>query len=132
MKIALIIGYSREFAGIGSSSGSCRRNEGQSCLEPGRFHRFWSQSRRGDSSLMKKIKAVSIIGNYDQTVLKVPKKSEEWKDQKVPEKWFSFHWSFEHLSKKSIEYLNEPAGNPERNIQRLEGLVHPWQPGFSG
>lgn len=55
--------------------------------------------------LLKKLKAKCIIGNYDQKVLKIPQKSEEWKEKKVPEKWFSFKWSFEHLSKKSIDFL---------------------------
>lgn len=57
--------------------------------------------------LLKKLKAKCIIGNYDQKVLKIPQKNEEWKEKKVPEKWFSFKWSFEHLSKKSIDFLTE-------------------------
>ncbi len=70
--------------------------------------------------LLKKLKATSIIGNYDQKVLKVPQKSEDWKDKKVPEKWFSFHWSYEQLSKKSIEYL---SGLPETRKE----IVKDWK-----
>jgi putative phosphoesterase len=67
--------------------------------------------------LVKKQKAISIIGNYDQKVLKVPEKSEEWKDSKIPEKWFSFHWSFGQLSKKSIDYLK---GLPENHRETVK------------
>jgi putative phosphoesterase len=67
--------------------------------------------------LMKKKKAVCIIGNYDQKVLKVPEKSEEWKDQKVPEKWLSFHWTFEQLSKKSVDFLDELPENHKETVK---------------
>ncbi len=70
--------------------------------------------------LLKKLKAVSIIGNYDQKVLKVPQKSDEWKEKKVPEKWFSFQWAYEHLSKKSIKYLEKL---PETN----KALIKDWK-----
>lgn len=67
--------------------------------------------------LLKKVKAVSIIGNYDQKVLKVPQKSEEWKEKKVPEKWFSFHWAYEHLSKKSQKYLEKLPENKKISVK---------------
>ena len=68
--------------------------------------------------LLKKLKATSLIGNYDAKVLKVPHKMEEWKNQKVPEKWFSFQWSFDQLSKKSLEYL---ASLPETHKEEVKG-----------
>jgi putative phosphoesterase len=68
--------------------------------------------------LLKKLKALSLIGNYDDKVLKVPHKMEEWKNQKVPEKWFSFQWSFDQLSKKSIEYL---SSLPETHKEEVKG-----------
>jgi putative phosphoesterase len=57
--------------------------------------------------LLKKLKSIGIIGNYDQTVLKMPKKSEELKEKLVPEKWFSFDWTYHQLSKKSLDYLKD-------------------------
>jgi putative phosphoesterase len=57
--------------------------------------------------LLKKLKATGIIGNYDQAVLKIPKKSDQWKKKDVYEKWFSFDWTYHQLSKKSIDYLKE-------------------------
>lgn len=50
-------------------------------------------------------KAISIQGNYDRKVLKVKKKQEKWKKEKVPEKWLAFKWAYDHLSKKSRKYL---------------------------
>jgi putative phosphoesterase len=67
--------------------------------------------------MLKKLRVTSIIGNYDVKVLKVPQKSEEWKDQKVPEKWFSFHWSYSQLSKKSIEYLTSLPETHKENVK---------------
>lgn len=72
--------------------------------------------------LVKKHKAISIIGNYDQKVLKVPEKSDEWKNTKVPEKWFSFHWSYEQLSKKSIDYLKSLSENHRETIKNWKVL----------
>lgn len=57
--------------------------------------------------LLKKLKAACIIGNYDQSVLKIPKKSDDWKAKDKYEKWFSFDWSYHQLSKKSLEFLKD-------------------------
>jgi putative phosphoesterase len=68
--------------------------------------------------LLKKKKALSLIGNYDAKVLKVPHKIDEWKNQKVPEKWFSFQWTYEQLSTKSRDYL---GSLPETKKEELKG-----------
>jgi putative phosphoesterase len=57
--------------------------------------------------LLKKLKATSIIGNYDQSVLKIPKKSTEWKEKMVLEKWLSFDWTYHQLSRKSLAFLKD-------------------------
>jgi putative phosphoesterase len=54
---------------------------------------------------LKKEKALSVIGNYDQKTLQIRRKLEEWKKGKVPEKIKSFLWSDERLSKDSRNYL---------------------------
>jgi putative phosphoesterase len=56
--------------------------------------------------LLRQVKAVSIIGNYDQKVLKVRKKQDKWAAVKVPEKWLAFQWAYENLSARSRKYLN--------------------------
>ena len=56
-------------------------------------------------SLLRRFKAVSIICNYDQKVLKVRKKQDEWASAKVPEKWLAFQWAYDNLSLRSRKYL---------------------------
>jgi putative phosphoesterase len=68
--------------------------------------------------LLKKKKAINLIGNYDAKVLKVPHKLTEWKNQMVPEKWVSFQWSYDQLSKKSRDYLAEL---PETHKEEIKG-----------
>ena len=55
--------------------------------------------------LLRQTGAASIIGNYDLKVLKAPRKKEEWKANKPPEKWTSFQWAYDHLSQDSRDYL---------------------------
>lgn len=67
--------------------------------------------------LLKKLKATCVIGNYDQSVLKIPKKSDEWKLKDTYEKWFSFDWSFHQLSKKSIEFLKDLSETRKETVK---------------
>lgn len=67
---------------------------------------------------LRKKSVTNIIGNYDQKVLKIPHKSEEWKDQKIPEKWFSFQWAYDHLSEKNREFLGKL---PETHREEIKG-----------
>jgi putative phosphoesterase len=54
---------------------------------------------------MRATNAISIVGNYDLKVLKVPKKAEEWKKRMDPDKWLAFKWTYDHLSQDSRAYL---------------------------
>ena len=54
---------------------------------------------------VRKEKILSILGNYDDKVLQVKKKQEEWGKGKHPLKWFSFKWAYDQLSKESRDYL---------------------------
>lgn len=67
--------------------------------------------------LLKKLKATSIIGNYDQSVLKFPKKGDEWKEKLVPEKWFSFDWTYRQMSKKSLDYLKDLSETRKETVK---------------
>jgi putative phosphoesterase len=67
---------------------------------------------------LRKKRVTNIIGNYDQKVLKIPHKSDEWKDQKIPEKWFSFQWAYDHLSEKGREFLGKL---PETHREEIKG-----------
>jgi putative phosphoesterase len=73
--------------------------------------------------LLKKLKATCIIGNYDQTVLKIPKKSDEWKSKDKYEKWFSFDWSYHRLSKKSLEFLKSLPETRKETIKEWKILL---------
>jgi putative phosphoesterase len=54
---------------------------------------------------LRRVNAVSIIGNYDLKVLKFPRKDRKWQDSKHPLKYLAFKWAFEQLSPESLEYL---------------------------
>ena len=49
---------------------------------------------------------VSVIGNYDQKVLRIPKKEKKWKNKKKAEKLTAFLWAFQQLSEDSKKYLS--------------------------
>ena len=54
---------------------------------------------------LRKVGAISIIGNYDLKVLKFPKKKDKWRRTKMHLKWLAFKWAYENLSKQSRQYL---------------------------
>lgn len=62
--------------------------------------------------------AVSVIGNYDQKVLRFPYKGRRWKKKKKFEKWLAFKWAYEQLSAESLVYL---ASLPEQRRLEIEG-----------
>ena len=53
---------------------------------------------------LQQAEALSIIGNYDAKTLNV-KNKKKWQKSKSPEKWFSFKWAYDNLSKESRKYL---------------------------
>lgn len=59
--------------------------------------------------------AVSILGNYDRKVLRVPEKQKDWKTSKGPQKWLAFCWAYENLSAENRAYL-----------ARLPEIRHIW------
>jgi putative phosphoesterase len=69
--------------------------------------------------------AVSVVGNYDQKVLRFPLKDKKWRRKKRFEKWLAFKWAYENLSQESLDYL---AILPERRSMTVGGrrilLVH--------
>jgi len=48
----------------------------------------------------------SIIGNYDDKVLKVKEKKKDWKKGKTPEKWVAYEWTYKNLTKSNSDYLD--------------------------
>ncbi len=49
--------------------------------------------------------ARSIIGNYDLKVLNFLQKEQKWRRTKDPAKFFSFRWTYKHITKDTKEYL---------------------------
>jgi len=66
---------------------------------------------------------LSVIGNYDHKVLKFPKRADKWKKSKHSEKWFSFKWSRENLSKESLLYLGCLPKQIELQVLRRHILI---------
>lgn len=48
---------------------------------------------------------MQVIGNYDKKVLKVKKKQRKWVKTKNPLKLMAFDWTYDHLSRTSLDYL---------------------------
>ncbi len=69
--------------------------------------------------LLRKLDAISIIGNYDLKVLAFKKNKEKWKEKKAPEKFTAFKWTYESLSKDNRKYL---ASLPEQTRMEINGL----------
>lgn len=68
---------------------------------------------------------ISVVGNYDQKVLRFPLKDRKWHKSKRREKWLAFKWAYQSLSAESRDYL---SSLPERRCLQVEGwrvlLVH--------
>lgn len=58
-------------------------------------------------TVLRKLGATSIQGNYDRKVIKVKKKRRKWEHEKTPEKWLAFEWAYNHLSKENRRYLRD-------------------------
>jgi putative phosphoesterase len=72
--------------------------------------------------LLRQVKAISIIGNYDLKALKVKQKQAGWA-AKAPEKWLAFQWAYEHLSKSSRKYLKNLPENRRLKVKSWKILL---------
>jgi len=54
---------------------------------------------------LREERALSILGNYDQKVLRFKKRSKKWKKKKREEKWLAFKHAYESLSEENRAYL---------------------------
>jgi putative phosphoesterase len=68
---------------------------------------------------VRKINAVSIIGNYDRKVLSFPDKKDKWEKTKMADKYAAFGWNYENLTDAGKAYLN---GLPEQERLEVEGF----------
>jgi putative phosphoesterase len=64
---------------------------------------------------IRTLKGPTIIGNYDEKVLKVKKKADKWARKKDPLKLMAFQWARAQLSKESLDFLRSlPALHREQ------------------
>lgn len=74
---------------------------------------------------LRRIEALSVIGNYDYKVLNFPHKQIKWKKNKRPGKYLAFKWAHEQLCTQNERYLRDL---PEKLRMDVEGwrvlMVH--------
>lgn len=56
--------------------------------------------------LLRDIRAISIIGNYDLKVLNFPEKKTKWRRSKRSEKYQAFRWAHKQLNSQNRQYLS--------------------------
>lgn len=67
---------------------------------------------------LRKVGALSIVGNYDLKVVNFPRKKPKWRKSKRTEKYLAFKWAFKNLKPKNRRYL---AKLPQELRLELEG-----------
>lgn len=67
--------------------------------------------------------AVSVLGNYDQKVLKFPRQRERWRVKKQREKFFAFEWAFDNLSEESRSYLGKLPAEVRMEVEGMRVLL---------
>jgi len=73
--------------------------------------------------LLRDINAQSIIGNYDQKVLKFPQKAKKWHKKKHPLKYSAFGWAYETLTIDNREYLASLPTELELTVAKRSVLL---------
>jgi putative phosphoesterase len=67
--------------------------------------------------------AISVIGNYDQKVLKFPQKECRWRHSKPSEKFIAFQWAFNNLSEENRSYLRQLPTEVRVNLAGVRLLM---------
>jgi putative phosphoesterase len=68
--------------------------------------------------------SLSIAGNYDQRVLLVPRRRENWRRTKHPLKLLAFVYAWENLSPASRHWLAELPGLVRREVEGVTAQVN--------
>lgn len=74
---------------------------------------------------------LSIVGNYDQKVLKFKKKRKKWRKKKRLEKYLAFKWAYRSLSKESRKYLRFLSREIRMRVKGRRVLLTHATPGSS-
>jgi putative phosphoesterase len=55
--------------------------------------------------LLRKVEAISIVGNYDLKVVHFPEKENKWRKSKQTDKFTAFQWAYQELTPENRRYL---------------------------
>jgi putative phosphoesterase len=72
---------------------------------------------------IRREKAVSISGNYDQKVLQVKQKKDKWKKTKRPVRLLALEWAYDHLKTDSRKYLRDLPEDCRLTVQGKRVLL---------
>lgn len=67
--------------------------------------------------------SAQVIGNYDQKVLKFPKKKDKWKTRKKRDKYLAFQWAWKKLSKENAKRLKSLPEQSKQEVDQLRILL---------
>ena len=73
--------------------------------------------------LVQKAASASIVGNYDQKVIRFEREKNEWKKSKKLSKFNAFEWNHQHLHPQSRKYLWSLPQTLRRKIGRFDILL---------
>ncbi len=73
--------------------------------------------------------ALSTIGNFDRKVLRFKKRRSKWRRSKPLEKFITFQWTYQQLSKKSRKYLRFLSREIRMRVQGRRILLTHNSPG---
>lgn len=66
--------------------------------------------------LLREIRVISIVGNYDLKVLNFPDKKTKWRKTKRSEKYTAFRWANKQLTARNRQYLSKLPQELRLNI----------------
>jgi len=73
--------------------------------------------------LLREVRAISIVGNYDIKVLNFPDKKSKWRKSKRSEKYTAFRWAHKQLSASNRQYLSKLPQELRLNIAGRQFLL---------
>ena len=118
MKVALIGDVHANLPALTAVLADARRRKVQAIWNIGDFVGYGAFPQEVIDQL-RHAQAVSIAGNYDLKVLKLPRKLREWSKKKDPQKLLAFRWAHEHLTPAGRRCL---AALPQEVRMTVEGL----------
>jgi putative phosphoesterase len=73
--------------------------------------------------LLRDVRAISIVGNYDLKVLNFPDKKTKWRKSKRSEKYIAFRWAHKQLTAPNRQYLSKLPQELRLNVAGRQILL---------